>query len=417
MARRYTAFLVLAAVLPAVLVAGPAMAQLGGQLGLPTALPGGGVAGSLDRLRSGIGTVVEPVDALGQDLARMVRARTDRLAAFVRTHRDTVEVDDLGQPARAHELLLLDPDDAGLKVAGEAGFALLETGRIDGLDLPYARFASPSGESLAAALRHLRHVLPGRTITADQLHFESGSAGGGKGGAALLAPNGGRIGLVDGGVLPGPRIVAQAGFAAGAPRPDDHAQAIVSLLRGAGAGAVHVADVYGRDPAGGSAFAIARALGWMAREHVPVVSISLVGPSNPLLARAVAAVLAQGMTVVAAVGNDGAASPPSYPASYDGVVAVTGIDGRRRVLFEAGHALHLDYAAPGADMTGIGLDGRARALRGTSFAAPLVAARLAAYRASGADASQALVRANGEARPAGARVGRGILCETCRKGI
>jgi subtilisin family serine protease len=155
----------------------------------------------------------------------------------------------------------------------------------------------------------------------------------------------------------------------------------------------------------------------MAREHVPVVSISLVGPSNPLLARAVAAVLAQGMTVVAAVGNDGAASPPSYPASYDGVVAVTGIDGRRRVLFEAGHALHLDYAAPGADMTGIGLDGRARALRGTSFAAPLVAARLAAYRASGADASQALVRANGEARPAGARVGRGILCETCRKGI
>jgi hypothetical protein len=42
------------------------------------------------------------------------------------------------------------------------------------------------------------------------------------------------------------------------------------------------------------------------------------------------------MIVAAAVGNDGAAAPPAFPASYNGVLAVTGVDGHGRVLFEAG---------------------------------------------------------------------------------
>ena len=49
-----------------------------------------------------------------------------------------------------------------------------------------------------------------------------------------------------------------------------------------------VADVYGSDPAGGNALALARALGWMAIQRVPVVAISLVGPPNLLVARAIA---------------------------------------------------------------------------------------------------------------------------------
>ena len=118
------------------------------------------------------------------------------------------------------------------------------------------------------------------------------------------------------------------------------------------------------------------------------------------------------MFVVAAVGNDGAASPLSFPASYGGVVAVTGVDGKGRPLFEAGRASHLDYAAPGADMSAIGLDGRARSIRGTSFAAPLVAARLAAY-----PRGTALSALDREAVAGGARTGRGIVCNPCRKGI
>src|SRR3546814_5884236 len=139
----------------------------------------------------------------------------------------------------------------------------------------------------------------------------------------------------------------------GAPAPSGHGTAVASLIvgdgkvKGAAPGApLLVADIYGLDPAGGSAIAIARALGWMAANGVRIVTISLVGPDNPLLAGAVSAARRKGLILVAAVGNDGPAAPPAFPASYDGVVAVTGVDGRNRALIEAGRALHLDYSAP-----------------------------------------------------------------------
>ena len=89
--------------------------------------------------------------------------------------------------------------------------------------------------------------------------------------------------------------------------------------------------------------------------------------------------------IVAAVGNDGPAAPPQYPASYPGVVAVTGVDARGRALPEAGKASHLDFAAPGADMAAA-LPGQGYAkVRGTSFAAPFATARLAIARVEDCD--------------------------------
>jgi hypothetical protein len=355
--------------------------------------------------------------AVTQSVTALAQTRLTRLDSFVHANRGVVEVDDAGQPARAHEVLLLEPDPAALDQAAHAGFTLIEQGDLDGLGIRFARLGTPPGRRLAAAIRDLRRALPGRTVTADQIHFPGGATGAATTAApATMVPTGGTVGVIDGGVRPNARLFAQAGFAAGAPRPNDHAQAIVSLLAGAGTARIAVADVYGSDPAGGNALAIARALGWMLEQRVRVVSISLVGPANPLLARAVASAQARGISVVGAVGNDGAAAPPAYPASYPGVIAVTGVDRHDRVLFEAGQALHLDYAAPGADMTAIGLDGRARRLRGTSFAAPLVAARLAAFRAT-EDPAAALRRADREARATGPHIGRGVLCETCRTGI
>lgn len=387
--------------------AGTALAQI--------PLPGAGLGGQvLNDVRGGVTGALDTALGLpatvAQDVEALARARLDRLSDFVRAHRGTVETDDTGAPARAHEILLTDPDPAALAQAEAAGFHLVETGTIDGLDVPFARVEAPAGESLAKATRRLRALLPGHDVSADPIHFPGGTTAPDRtAGPAMPRVTGGTVGIIDSGVPPSPLIAAQAGFAAGAPHPGQHAQAIASLLAGAGTARVLVGDVYGTDPAGGSALAIARALGWMAQRGAPVVSISLVGPANPLLARAIAAAQARGIIVVAAVGNDGAAAPPAYPASLPGVVAVTGVDGHRRPLFEAGHALHLDYAAPGADMTAIGLDGRARKLRGTSFAAPLVAARLATLHSREA--------ADREAVAPGPRTGRGILCDSCRKGI
>jgi hypothetical protein len=87
-------------------------------------------------------------------------------------------------------------------------------------------------------------------------------------------------------------------------------------------------------------------------------------------------------------------------------MAVTAVDGRGRALVEAGKATHLDFAAPGADMAAA-LPGKGYTrVRGTSFAAPLAAARLLL-----AGSPAQLVA---EARPGKGRVGRGIVCGDCR---
>ncbi|MBL0966687.1 MAG: hydantoinase B/oxoprolinase family protein [Blastomonas sp.] len=196
-----------------------------------------------------------------------------------------------------------------------------------------------------------------------------------------------------------------------------HLPGITPALPGFAEGArrLWVADVYGSDPAGGNALAIVRALGWLASSGCKVVTISLVGPRNIVLERAIAQAQRRGIVIVAAVGNDGPAAPPAYPASYAKVVAVTGVDRKGRALIEAGRALHIDYAAPGADVHALNAKGKPVRLRGTSFATPLVAARLAGALASGGDWQGRLDR---EARDLGPRgpdklFGRGLLCEGC----
>jgi hypothetical protein len=226
-----------------------------------------------------------------------------------------------------------------------------------------------------------------------------------------------RIAMIDGGVASHPSLlranIIQQGFA-GDPQPTGHGTAVGSLLvgeqgpfHGAARGAqLFVGDVYGGNPASGSATSILRALSWAASKNPSVINISLVGPDNGALARAIAALQARGIRVVAAVGNDGPAAPLQYPASYPGVISVTGVDAQGRALPEAGRAGHLDFAAPGADMIAAFPGKGYTTVRGTSFAAPLAAARLAL-----AGSYQRLTM---EARPGRGKVGRGIVCGECR---
>ncbi|MDP3858343.1 MAG: S8 family serine peptidase [Stagnimonas sp.] len=395
-------------------IAVPAAAQIGlPQVSLP---PLGGLG---ERIGQTIGQTVD----VGQRTAReLVRQRATRLERLVRLNRDAIELDASGVPARRGELLLVDPAPDALPAVAGAGFAVTGRERIASLDLEVARLALPPGLSLAKAEALLTRLVPDAIVTADQLHFQSGGAvtamsAAGAGRAAARSPITAPVGVIDGAAGAGQAVAASRGFAQGAPIPSDHGSAMASLLGQAGATRIWIADVYGRDPAGGSALAITRALGWLTGEGVKVISISLVGPQNPLLAKAVAAAQRQGATIVAAVGNDGPAAPPAYPASYPGVIAVTGVDARNRPLIEAGRALHLDYAAPGADMLAAGKSGKWSRVRGTSYAVPLVAARAAAALAIGGNV---VARLDREAVDLGASgpdkaFGRGLLCGSCRR--
>ena len=238
-----------------------------------------------------------------------------------------------------------------------------------------------------------------------------------------------RLGLLDGSVVREHRAfrgvrVQQQAFGPGGARVSRHATAVASLMvgrdgefRGAAPGAsLYVADIYGPTPSGGSAEVLVRGLGWLAQTRTPVIDISLVGPPNIVLEAAIGALVTRGYLIVAAVGNDGPAAPPLYPASYPGVLAVTGVDGRKRVLPEASRAAHLDFAAPGGDMAAAGAEGGFVAVRGTSFAAPIVAGALAReLKAPDPAAAQAAIAAvsrralhRGEAGPDGL-YGRGLV--------
>ena len=363
-------------------------------------------------------TLDRSVDALQQTSTRLLQARNERIAGLLRERRKFVEADANGEPAVRGELLVVDPDAATLAAARGAGFAEAGSEQLGSLGMTIARLQVPLGMPLAEAQKALRRVAPQAEIAPDNLHFESG------GGAALpfaalataAAPAiATPIGVIDGGPGKGERVAAVRGFAAGAPAPSDHASAILSLMQGAGASNVLAADVFGTDPAGGNALAIVRALDWLAGSGARVLAISLVGPRNAVLDAASAAGRRKGRGGVAPLVNDGPAAPPAYPASYPGVVAVTGVDGRDRALIEAGHALHLDYAAPGADIRGRTRSGKWTRLRGTSYAVPLVAARVAAALERGGAWQAALDREAIDLGPKGpdAQYGRGLLCGGC----
>lgn len=398
--------------------AGPSQAQLGlpvPAVGGLTALPD---AGSLT------GTLVDQGGALldrpVSEVARVLRqARLERLDALVRNNRQTIERDLDGAPARRGVLLLIDADGAVLEKIAALGLTPGTPEQIEGLDIAVSRLALPPGMSLAQAQKLLRQKVPEANATSDQLYFKSGGRGPSAGGAGNVsaATVETPIGFIDG--APAHPVTAVRGFAKGAPFASDHGSAVTALAYGVGARRILVADVYGNDPAGGNALAIAQGMGWLIKQGARVISISLVGPRSPLLERAVASAKARGAIVIAAVGNDGPAAPPSYPASYTGVLAITAVDRRNRPLIEAGRALHLDYAAPGADIRALDRTGRLVPVRGTSFAAPLVAVRAAAAFDRGVSPGAVVAALDAEARPISSRrpdprSGRGLLCGTCR---
>lgn len=397
------------------LLAGPgAQAQL-----LPS--PGG----ALDRIGSVAPTVLDGLEVTLKDSGlpparlaeRLTAARAARINDLLRRHGDSIELDDRREPARRGVILLTGAKQASIEALRGKGYDI-ENEAVEGIDLPVTRLMVPQGRSLSRALKQVRSIAREAQVSADNLYFPSGnmSAVGTVALAGVGSVRGRAAGLIDGGVARHPSLtgeVEQRGFAHGAPKASAHGTAVASLISGTGAirGAAPgapllAADVYGDDPAGGGAFAIARALGWMAARGVSVVTMSLVGPDNPLLAGAIRLARDKGVTVVAAVGNDGPAAPPAYPASYPYVVAVTGIDGRGRLLPEAGRARHIDFAAPGSDMNAARSDGGKGRVRGTSFAAPLVAGRLFA--------TGSLRALQAEAKPGGRGFGKGVICGNCR---
>nr|WP_297382473.1 S8 family serine peptidase [uncultured Roseateles sp.] len=439
-------FLPILGLAAALITALPASAQVR----LPN-LPGGGrfPGGELLRrtepLLTSTSQLLAPVDPL--------RWRERIADQLLRRHPDQLQRNAADELVFIGEVLALPSSaQARQRVLSMDEWERVEETRLDGLDLAWLRLRASAGTStaaLAARIAQLRAEDPEGSYDYHHVYVDAGTAAPTEGAppssrgatatalasatatqpAASSTSTGGnatgsigaegavtgerRVGMIDSGVdaaHPSLRHVALTRQGcAGQARPAAHGTAVASLLVGdseigfRGAlprGRLFAMDVYceGGSQAGGGVQAIAEGLAWLARMRVGVVNISLVGPPNALLRRVVAAAQDKGLLIVAPVGNDGPSAPPLYPAAWSGVIAVTGVDARRRVLVEAGRGPHVAFAAPGGDMVAAEAGGRGyAAVRGTSFAAPLVAGLLAARlpssdRAASSSAFNALAR-------------------------
>jgi len=394
-------------VIAAAMQSAPALAQLGG-LGLPQVqVP------SLPSVGEDVSRATAPVQNTVRDLSQTTGAQ---IRSLLRQHRDVIDRDPQGFPIVRGEVLAIAPTATALTAAQAAGFTVLRTDALDGVgDLVTLR--TPNGVGAPQALQALQRADPQGLYDVDHIHMPSSSMAmpAALPAAGTVRAGGVRVGLVDGGVGAHPSlsgaIAEQRAFSSPSIVTTAHATAIASLLVGRGAGVegaapgaqVYVADIYGGQPTGGSAAALARALSWLASDNVPVINVSLVGPRNRIVEAVIERLLARGFVVVASVGNDGPAALPLFPAAYAGVVGVTGVDASRRVLIEAGRGPQVEFAAPGMP---VAASGRSVArMRGTSFAAPIVAGLLAT-RLSTPDpraAQSALASLRGDARDLGAR--------------
>jgi thermitase len=139
----------------------------------------------------------------------------------------------------------------------------------------------------------------------------------------------------------------------------------------------------------GSLAGIANCIAYVSAQGAKVVSLSVSGPNSTTLANAVAAASDHGSLVVAAAGNDGAATP-SYPAAYPQVVSVAAVDRNgAHAPFSTANA-DVEVSAPGVDILSTWLGGGYRTLSGTSMATPHaagVAAIIAARNPAGGPAA------------------------------
>jgi hypothetical protein len=343
----------------------------------------GVVDGVVDNTLSGVtGTLDRVLDNAGLDVA----GRPANPALF--------EADPNGARVVRGVVIAVGLSDRARAAADTMGLEVMRTETLDPLDIEVTRFSVPAELAAAQVLARLRAADPDGTFDYEHVYDPAGKSGTSPAQATLprVARSDTLIGMIDAGVdrdhpaLSDADIVVKATTEArGESRATAHGTAVASLLvgddrtfQGALPGAtLYAADAFAGSPTGGSAADIARAIAWLAGEDVPVINISIAGPKNALLEAAVRSAIARGHVIVAPVGNDGPAAAVRYPAAFDGVVAVTSVDARRRVQLDANRGAPVAFAAFGVNVPAAGLAGAYGPVTGTSFASPLVAARFA----------------------------------------
>ena len=169
------------------------------------------------------------------------------------------------------------------------------------------------------------------------------------------------------------------------PRSLSHGTAVAGVLQyhlAAQSQLINAAVFYARNQVsqGASVYDLVSGLDWLAKQQVSVINMSLTGPHNEVLARAISALAKKGVTMVAAVGNAGPAALPLYPAAYLEVIGVSAVDTNGDIYRWANQGQQVDVSALGVGVNTARINANIGPESGTSIASPVIAGWLAQWR-------------------------------------
>ena len=289
----------------------------------------------------------------------------------------------------------------------QPGITVLERNHLPGLGMTLARFQVTadldSRKALEAALPELADRLDRNHIYAPQTGADAIGTGAGIPQWQSLCRTPVSIGMVDTAIdtthpVFGDATIVQQRFLGLEETPGSltevltHGTAVASLMVGQRKGSwparlpdatLYNASVfYGRDTSlsGATLGHLLEGLNWLAGQELSAINISLTGPDNRLLNTAVRALSQKGILLVAAVGNQGPAAAPLYPAAYPEVVGVTAVDASGGLYRWANRGEQVMFAAPGVSVPVAHPQSDMVTDSGTSLAAPVIAAALACHR-------------------------------------
>ena len=121
-----------------------------------------------------------------------------------------------------------------------------------------------------------------------------------------------------------------------------------------------------------SSFVILKGLDHAVTQHAQIINMSFAGPKDGLIERAINAVAARDIVMVAASGNAGAKSPPLFPAANPNVIAVSATDANDKLFEASNRGSYIALAAPGAEIFLPAPDQKYQITSGTSFSAAYV---------------------------------------------
>jgi len=121
-----------------------------------------------------------------------------------------------------------------------------------------------------------------------------------------------------------------------------------------------------------SSYVFLKGLDFAAAHGAQIVNMSFAGPKDGLVERALAALAARNIVMIAAAGNAGPKSPPLYPAADTHVVAVSATDAQDKLFAASNRGTYVALAAPGVDIFLPAPDDKYQIVSGTSFSAAYV---------------------------------------------